>query len=266
MINRWSIKIIKIGLIAISLFPIGLLLVFFPVQAVAEIENVKYSENKQGEDDLTSIRINLSDLSDDFVEMSDNQLSRMDTMMGGLLTGLENASLINLTGYTTEDLINPQLLISGIIAPLMSQEIIQVDQQISSPEAIEELMKNIGGSEMIELDFSDYRDIGNTRFGFSTQVSFFRLDYVVARRSYLLIEVACLYPEDREPLCNAIKEAKRLDEKAIEVVGRGEQAGFRSAGLLVPELTTYVPTPLDISTEPGVVGSNLVLAAVVVIG
>ena len=266
MINRLPIKIIIIGLKAVILFTIGLLMIFFPVQAVPEIPSAQFSENHQAEDDLTGIRIDLSDLNDDFVEMSENQLSGMERMMGGLLTGLENASLVNLTGYITEDVTDPQYLISGIIAPLTPQEIIQVDQQISSPEAIEELMKNIGGSELTALDFTGYRDLGNTRFGFSTQVSSFRLDYVVARRSYLLIEVAYLYPEGREPLLNAIEEANGLDEKAIAIVGRGEQVGFRSADLLVPELTTYVPTPLDISTDPGVVGSNLFLAAVVVIG
>lgn len=36
---------------------------------------------------------------------------------------------------------------------------------------------------------------------------------------------------------------------------------FRPADLLAPELTTHIPTPLDISTDPAVVGSNLLLAA-----
>jgi alpha-tubulin suppressor-like RCC1 family protein len=37
--------------------------------------------------------------------------------------------------------------------------------------------------------------------------------------------------------------------------------GYRPTGPLVPELTTYIPTPLDISLDPGVVGTNLLLAA-----
>ena len=39
------------------------------------------------------------------------------------------------------------------------------------------------------------------------------------------------------------------------------RGGYRPTGPLVPELTTYIPTPLDISLDPGVVGTNLLLAA-----
>jgi WD40 repeat protein/uncharacterized membrane protein YdcZ (DUF606 family) len=40
------------------------------------------------------------------------------------------------------------------------------------------------------------------------------------------------------------------------------ESGFRSTGPLVPEITTYIPTPLDISTQPAVLGTNLLLAAI----
>jgi len=42
-------------------------------------------------------------------------------------------------------------------------------------------------------------------------------------------------------------------------------AGFRPSGPLVPELTTHIPTPLDVSTEPKVIGANLLLAALATI-
>ena len=41
--------------------------------------------------------------------------------------------------------------------------------------------------------------------------------------------------------------------------------GFREPGPLVPTLTTYIPTPRDVSTDPPVVGANLLLAALVMI-
>jgi hypothetical protein len=235
-----------------------------PIQANTPIDKAITTPTDIQDDDLTSIRINLDDLPEEFIELPENQLSRMETMMGGLLTGLEEATLINLTGYSTPDQAN--VLISAIIVPLTPKEIILVDQQIINPDSVEALATNIGGSDPITLDFKGYDDLGNTRFGFSTQVSFFNLDYVVVRRNYLLIEVAYLYREDTEPLRNAIKEAKRLDERAIAIVGLGEQSGFRPVDLFVPKLTTYVPTPLDISTDPGVLGTNLFLAALIVIG
>lgn len=45
----------------------------------------------------------------------------------------------------------------------------------------------------------------------------------------------------------------------------GAVEGFRQTGPLTPEITTYVPTPLDISTDPKVIGANLLLAAVAMI-
>jgi len=36
---------------------------------------------------------------------------------------------------------------------------------------------------------------------------------------------------------------------------------FRPAGPLVPEITTYIPTPLNLSPKPTVIGTNLLLAA-----
>jgi hypothetical protein len=41
--------------------------------------------------------------------------------------------------------------------------------------------------------------------------------------------------------------------------------GFREPGPLVPTITTFIPTPRDVSTDPPVVGANLLLAALVMI-
>lgn len=45
-----------------------------------------------------------------------------------------------------------------------------------------------------------------------------------------------------------------------------EQTGsFRPSGPFVPEITTYIPRPSDLSTEPKVVGGNLFLAALIML-
>lgn len=45
-----------------------------------------------------------------------------------------------------------------------------------------------------------------------------------------------------------------------------EQGGsYRPSGPFTPELTTYIPRPSDISTEPKVVGGNLLLAALIML-
>ena len=55
-------------------------------------------------------------------------------------------------------------------------------------------------------------------------------------------------------------------ESEAAVIHPGETVeGFRQPGLLTPEITTYIPTPLDISTDPKVIGTNLLLAAIAMI-
>jgi hypothetical protein len=55
-------------------------------------------------------------------------------------------------------------------------------------------------------------------------------------------------------------------ESEAAVIHPGETVeGFRQTGPLTPEITTYVPTPLDISTDPKVIGANLLLAAIAMI-
>lgn len=55
------------------------------------------------------------------------------------------------------------------------------------------------------------------------------------------------------------------DSRLEPVVVMGGDFGFRPAGPYVPELTTYIPTPLDVSPEPGVIGTNLLLAALLML-
>lgn len=65
-------------------------------------------------------------------------------------------------------------------------------------------------------------------------------------------------------------DGTRTDSNTPVDVAAGETpaavpAGFRPPGPLVPELTTYIPTPLDVSTSPTVIGTNLLLAALATI-
>ena len=44
-----------------------------------------------------------------------------------------------------------------------------------------------------------------------------------------------------------------------------ETGGYRESGPLIPKITTYIPTPLDVSTQPSVIGTNLFLAALLML-
>ncbi len=60
-----------------------------------------------------------------------------------------------------------------------------------------------------------------------------------------------------------IGDGTQTDRWSPVLVGGG--GGFRSPGPLVPDITTYIPAPQDLSTEPTVIGTNLFLAALMML-
>ena len=213
--------------------------------------------------ELAGVEIALSDLPPAFNGMAEDQLSGMEGIMGSMAGGLAEASLQNLTGYSTNETQNPQYVASGLLSPLTPVEQSGVDSQLSGSGTAESLGAAFGGEGITMLGGAG--GIGNTNLACSMLVSPLRLDYVVARRGPVLIEVAVMYLNSRQPLVNAVDLARILDARAIAVVGTATDIPFRPSGPLVPEITTYIPTPLDVSTEPGVIGTNLLLAALMML-
>jgi uncharacterized membrane protein YdcZ (DUF606 family) len=213
--------------------------------------------------DLAGVEIALTDLPPAFNGMAEDQLSGMEGIVGSMAGGLAEASLQNLTGYSTNEIQDPQYVASGLLSPLTPVEQPGIDAQLSGSGTAESLGEAFGGEEITMLGGAG--GIGNTRLAFSMVMSPLRLDYVVARRGPVLIEVAVMYLNSEQPLVNAVDLARILDERAIAVVGTDTDIAFRPTGPLVPEITTHIPTPLDVSTEPGVIGTNLLLAALMML-
>jgi hypothetical protein len=86
-----------------------------------------------------------------------------------------------------------------------------------------------------------------------------RLEVALARRGTYLLAVAITHDGAGSPIADTLALARLLDGRLAEALGL-PAGGFRPPGLLVPDLTTHIPTPTDISTDPAVVGTNLLLA------
>lgn len=71
---------------------------------------------------------------------------------------------------------------------------------------------------------------------------------------------ACLTPGEATTLVDQWSFGVSESEAISTISG-----GFRAPGPLASELTTYIPTPLDVSTDPGVIGTNLLFAALAMI-
>ena len=235
---------------------------------IQEIDSQKpYSQ----EADLTNAILLLEDLPPGFQDMPENQKESMGSMLElwqSQSSEAGNLDVLNFTGFWTGDAQNLQYVISGLITPLSPAYQTLIDQAFARPEeVIGQLQGMVRGEEAALL--TGVENLGDSRLAFSTVIGAgsltMHLDYIVARRGPVLVEVAYIYLNDLEALVDAIEIARTLDDRVAAVVGREIGVVFRPEGPLVPKLTTYIPTPLDVSTRPAVIGTNLLLAALLML-
>lgn len=91
-----------------------------------------------------------------------------------------------------------------------------------------------------------------------------RREVALARRGAYLLMVAVTHDGAEDPRADTWGLARLLDRRLAEALGLSV-GGFRPPGVLEPELTTHIPTPTDISTDPAVIGTNLLLAALAMV-
>jgi hypothetical protein len=184
------------------------------------------------------------------------------------LSRTSSATLQNFTEYSVSDPKNPQIIVSGLIAPLSSEDQVSVDHALTDTDELDKAMESGTGSKGI-AELGGSTTLGETSYGVVMTVGSgslrMTMEYLVIRRQEVLEEIAVMYLADHQPMIGAIKVARILDKRVADVVGGGEGATFRATGPLVSDLTTHIPTPLDISTEPGVIGANLFLVALIML-
>ena len=259
-------KTIRLRLVVAEGMGLFMLVSGFITKQPAFAQNINF-QSKNQEPDLSNAVLRREDLPAGFTPLEGKELDAMGSAIGSIgeqLSGTTELSLMNFTGFRTADTRNPQIVVSGLITPLSSQEQGEIDRAFNDPtKVIQELNDQVGGDKMSEI--FGYESIGDTSIGFVTSMMGFRMEYIVARRGPVLVEVAYLYREGEQPIADIVELARILDDRVADVVGRETGTTFRPAGPYVPELTTSIPTPLDVSTQPGVVGTNLLLAALLML-
>ena len=103
---------------------------------------------------------------------------------------------------------------------------------------------------------------GISRFAIAISAPDIGVEYqaVAARRGPVIEVIGHAWTQGVTPATSLAAVASILDARLAAAVGVGAPV-FRPAGPLVPELTTHIPSPLDVSTDPAVLGTNLVLSA-----
>ena len=178
--------------------------------------------------------------------------------------------IVNLTGFQTQDNLRQDLIYIWLVPSLSQSERNEFDQAFANPDEFIQRTKDAHDDDEAH-ELPGYENIGNTHLAYTYKLvsllesqGTLRSEHVIVRRGPVLIELKYHYRDGDQPLLNTIELARILDDRVAAVVGTGGVA-FRSSGPLVPELTTYIPTPLDVSPRPEVIGTNLLLAALMML-
>ena len=221
--------------------------------------------------DLSDAILRLNDLPEGFENLPANQRSSMESLLEGFqrsLTRVSEAQMINVASFWNANASNPQFVVSGLITPFTEDEQSELDRQLADPEALYSQLESALGSGQVSA-LGGAGSIGDTRLAFSMSIELgsrtMLLDYVVARRGPVLIELAYIYIQGNVPAARAVDLARILDDRVAAIVGRESGTAFREGGPLVPEITRYIPAPTDLSTRPTVIGTNVLLAALMML-
>lgn len=276
----WSVPPSSIGFIlfAVLVSAVLLCLVTAPAQASTMLNSPPQQDETPTEEgpDLTDVILRLEDMPPGYEELMEAQKEAMITALSqmGRLMGSGTSSAIrikNATGYWNGDPVNMQMIVSLLISPLSEAEQAMYDKTVAEPDKlVVPLSRMLGRDAQAEL-LEGFEDYGESSLGLSVIVSAagrdVHMDIISARRGMVVEQILTGYVGDQEPMTDVHDIARILDDRLAQVVRPPAAVAepFRETDTLVPKLTTHIPTPLDISTDPAVVGTNLMLAAIIMI-
>ena len=267
---------IRLILMAMVLSGVLLGLISAPAMASPRLAAPLRQEETSEEEspDLSGVILNLEDMPPGFEELQENQKEAMTTALAQMGRALGSGSRIrtqNATGYWNADPANIQMVVSLLISPLSEVEQKNFDNTIQKPDQLLVLLARMLGSNTEAEQLAGMDDIGETSFAFSVLASTsgldIRMEVIAARRGEVVEQILVAYLDGQQPAADVHEIARVLDDRLVQVVPppAPEIEPFRPTDVLVPKLTTHIPTPLDISVKPAVIGTNLLLAAIVMI-
>jgi len=188
-----------------------------------------------------------------------------------LTSGLLNpqTGFASISTFRINNVFRSEFLISFLAYPISEKDAAVFDGLADHPQNILETLAGIaqtsGTAEEPRL-LSEAGGIGEKSMGFSMTLGqepvAQNIDFIWARRGNIIQSTWVIYPIGATPSVDLHALALLVDQRVTE---RFPGTIFRPAGLLVPEITTHIPTPLDISTQPSVIATNLFLAALMML-
>ena len=211
--------------------------------------------------DLTGVVVDPADLPAGFVVSEDSASSFFDAT--GALSelfeaspGLADRNATVLERRTDDEM---EFVVMVLAAPVTEADQALFDREIGAPDVRERMSGLFGTPEATQIE--GFR-VGETRIAIRmvAEGGAVTQEVVIFRRGPVIAFVGHAWVEGTTPLVTLGGVAGTIDGRLAAATGAGAPT-FRAPGLLVPEITTHIPTPLDVSTDPAVVGTNLALSA-----
>lgn len=177
--------------------------------------------------------------------------------------------ITNIAYFSIDDLFRSEFIISFLAYPMSEDDEISFDALVSNPHVIIESLLAIAqtsGNAVEPRFIPELGDLGERSMGFFLSIGqepvAQNIDLIWVQRGEILQGTWVIYPVGETPTFDVRDVGLLVDQRVQEhFIG----TTFRPAGLYVPDLTTHIPTPLDVSTKPAVIGTNLLLAALLML-
>ena len=211
---------------------------------------------------LDGVTISPADLPPGFVVSKDAAASFVELAHGLASSAVTSpdAQDRNATVLERRDGTGMEFVVALLIAPITDADRIAFDGSTSvTPQQLADLTTTFQGGE---VSLIPGMRTGESRLGIRIAVPAQELTFEIvgARRGPVIEAIGHAWTTGTTPVVTLADAAGILDARLAAVVGVPPPV-YRPPGPLVPVLTTHIPTPLDISTDPAVVGTNLFLSA-----
>lgn len=194
-------------------------------------------------------------------------LALAERLTAGLLSPQTRVEAVS--SFRSVNYVQSESVISFLARPLSEKQELEFDALAGDPQSVlaslAAAVQSSGNAEPPQI-LPALAGIGDKSMGFSLilgQAPFTQgIDFLWVRRGETIQSLWVIRPSGQPASIDMRQLAVLVDQRVEE---RYSAVTFRPSSELVPDITTHIPTPLDVSTRPSVIGTNLFLAALMML-